>query len=263
VAPATIAAGQYETVVGDLDGNLERAMASVDRAAELGARLLVLPEYGLSGFSFDWCREGAPGGGTTLPDARLERLAVHAAGRSVSVIVGELERSELGLHSSSFTLARGQVVASYRKIQTTATEEASGIVAGDRRSACVELPDVPVPVATMVCFEHGFPELALALARDGAGLIAISSEIRDGFQYLRDLRTRARAQDNGVYVVAANAVGRGNCGESMIVDPRGEVLVRASGTSEDVVTATLDPELIAEQRRREPVLARRRPDLYG
>jgi hypothetical protein len=29
------------------------------------------------------------------------------------------------------------------------------------------------------------------------------------------------------------------------------------------VTAVLDPDLIAEQRRREPVLARRRPDLYA
>jgi predicted amidohydrolase len=261
--PVTIAAGQYETTVGDLDTNLGRAIAAVDRAAELGAALLVLPEYGLSGFSFDWCRAGAPGGGTSLPDARLTRLAAHAEDRSIAVIIGELERSERGLYSSSFTLARGEVVAAYRKIQTTAAEEDCGLVAGDRRSACVTLPAIPVPVASMVCFEHGFPELALALACDGAGLLAISSEIRDGFQYLRDLRTRARAQDNGVYVVAANAVGRGNCGESLIVDPRGEVLARASSTGTDVVTAELDPELIAEQRRREPVLARRRPELYA
>jgi predicted amidohydrolase len=261
--PVTIAAGQYETTVGDLDANLDRAMAAVDRAAELGASLLVLPEYGLSGFSFEWCRAGAPGGATTLPDDRVDRLAAHAAQRDLTVILGELERSEQGLHSSSITLAGGEVVAVYRKVQTTAAEEDCGLVAGDRRSTCLTLPGLPVPVATMVCFEHGFPELALALARDGAGLLAISSEIRDGFQYLRDLRTRARAQDNGAYVVAANTVGRGNCGESMIVDPRGEVIARASSTDADVVTAVLDPDLIAEQRRREPVLARRRPDLYA
>jgi predicted amidohydrolase len=261
--PVTIAAGQYETTVGDLDVNLERAVAAVDRAAELGATLLVLPEYGLSGFSFDWCRAGAPGGATTLPNARVDHLAAHAAERELAVIVGELERGEHGLHSSSITLAGGEVVAVYRKVQTTAKEEDCGLVAGDRRSACLTLPGLPVPVATMICFEHGFPELALALARDGAGVLAISSEIRDGYQYLRDLRTRARAQDNGTYVIAANAVGRGNCGESMIVDPRGEVLARASSTHADVVTAVLDPDLIADQRRREPVLTRRRPDLYA
>jgi 5-aminopentanamidase len=259
----TIAAGQYETTVGDIDANLVRAMAAVDRAAELGATLLVLPEYGLSGFTFDWCRAGAPGGATSLPDGRVDRLAAQAADRDLTVVIGELERSEHGLHSSSFTLAGGEVVAVYRKVQTTAAEEDCGLVPGDRRSASLTLPGLPVPVATMICFEHGFPELALALARDCAGLLAISSEIRDGFQYLRDLRTRARAQDNGMYVVAANAVGRGNCGESMIVDPRGEVVARASSTHADVVTAVLDPELIAEQRRREPVLARRRPDLYA
>lgn len=260
---AIIAAAQYETAVGGLDVNLERAVAAIDRAAEAGARLVVLPEYGLSGFSLDWCRAGAPGGGTTLPDTRLDRLARHAQQRSLSVVIGELERSEHGLHSSSFTLAEGRVIAAYRKIQTTVAEEEAGIVAGERRSTCTSLPGVPVPVAAMVCFEHGFPELALALARDGAGLLVISSAIRDGFQYLRDLRTRARAQDNGAYVIAANTVGGGYCGESLIVDPRGEVLARASAEHADVVVAELDPGLIAQQRQREPVIARRRPEFYA
>lgn len=258
-----IAAGQYETVVGDPSANLARAVEMVRRAADEGARLLVLPEYGLSGCDLDWFRRGAPGGGTTLPDGRIDELAGVADEHDVSVVLGELERSPQGLHSSSFMLSRGGVVSSYRKAHTTEAEEAAGLVPGDRRSETVELPGVPVPVASLICFEHGFPELALALALDGAGLLAMSSEIRSGFQYLRNLRSRARAQDNGVYVVAANAVGRGNCGESLVIDPRGEVLVRGSATEADVVVADLDPQLIATQRRREPVLQRRRPELYA
>ena len=53
------------------------------------------------------------------------------------------------------------------------------------------------------------------------------------------MRTRARAQDNQVFAVAANSNSPGFCGHSMVVDPRGRVL--ASAGHEDVVLqATLD-----------------------
>ena len=80
------------------------------------------------------------------------------------------------------------------------------------------------PSAPIVCFEHGFPELALDLALAGADLLAISSAIRRGTEHFRELRSRARAQDNACYVVAANAVGGPYCGASMIIDPLGAVL---------------------------------------
>ena len=149
----------------------------------------------------------------------------------------------------------------HRKPHLPDGEWLAGIKAGDAPATPVSLQGIPVPVAPMICFEHGFPEIALDLALAGAGVIAISSAIQVGTQYLRNLRSRARAQDNGCYVVAANAVGEGYCGESMIVDPRGDVIVRASSTDPDLIVAELDPQLIAEQRRMEPVLQLRRPEL--
>lgn len=257
-----VAAGQFPSRPGDTVGNLGRATETVETAADLGAALVVLPEYSLSGYDREWVAAGAPGGGVTPDDQTFAALSALSAERSLTLVVNDLERSGDRLHSTSFVLSHGTLVGRHRKTILTEGEEGAGLVAGDHPADLVTVPDLPVALAPMVCFEHGFPEIALDLALRGTGVIAISSAIRTGTEYLRNLRTRSRAQDNGCYVVAANSVGHGYCGESMIADPRGDVVARASATDADVVVAELDPALIDKQRRREPVLRLRRPELF-
>jgi predicted amidohydrolase len=75
------------------------------------------------------------------------------------------------------------------------------------------------------------------------------------------VRTRARAQDNQVFAIAANSNSPGFCGHSIVVDPRGRV-VAAAGHDDVVLRATLDLSEISAERRREPSLGMGRPDLY-
>ncbi|HEX6967726.1 MAG TPA: carbon-nitrogen hydrolase family protein [Micromonosporaceae bacterium] len=259
--PTLIAAAQFESPVGKVRANTATAVEAVRAAAARGAALVVLPEYAISGYDADWIRAGAPGGGITVPGPVPQALAEAGVEAGITVVFNDLERAQNRLYGSSFVISGGKVVGRHRKTILTPGEAAAGLVPGDEAAVPVEVPGVPVPVAPMICFEHGFPEIALDLALAGAGLIAISSAIRTGTEYLRNLRTRARAQDNGCYVIAANAVGGDYCGESMIVDPRGDVLVRATSTASEVIVAELDPELIVAQRRAEPVLRLRRPEL--
>jgi predicted amidohydrolase len=258
---AVLAAAQFRSVPRRLEENAAVALDLVASAAERGADLVVLPEFCVSGYDREWIQDGAPGGALEMSGPLLTRLAHGADALGISVVFNDLERRQGRLHSSSFILAGGDVVGLHRKTVLTEGEVQAGLTAGATAAVPVSVPGVPVDVAPMVCFEHGFPEIALDLALAGAGVIAICSAIQFGTQYLRNLRTRARAQDNGCYVVAANSVGDNYCGESMIVDPRGDVLVRASATDAEVIMAELDPGLIAEQRRQEPVLQLRRPEL--
>ena len=82
-----------------------------------------------------------------------------------------------------------------------------------------------------------------------------------------DVPLRARAYENGVYVVAANRVGqageRHHLGRSMIVDPRGSILAEASSETEDLITHTIDLDLVTQARKSFPWWRDRRPDLYG
>jgi predicted amidohydrolase len=87
-----------------------------------------------------------------------------------------------------------------------------------------------------------------------------------GFDHLQDLRTRARAQDNQIFVAAINHVGKEGaityCGRSQITDPRGEVIAIAPDAAEAAIVAELALDLIREQRQQEPVFRSLRPELY-
>ena len=77
---------------------------------------------------------------------------------------------------------------------------------------------------------------------------------------------RARAIENQAYVVGLNRVGEGRrrdggalpySGDSMIVDPLGRALSQASQV-ETTVSATVDPQVVADVRGRFPFLRDRR-----
>ena len=121
-------------------------------------------------------------------------------------------------------------------------------------------------VGMAICFEHAFPEIFTTLALRGASLILIPSAVPRGYEYLLELRTRARAQDNQLFVAAANLVGFDGqthwCGGSAIVDPRGALIAHAGDAGEAEIVATLDLDLLERERDQEPSLVHRRPELY-
>ncbi len=108
------------------------------------------------------------------------------------------------------------------------------------------------------------------LALRGARVVVLPSAFtlpttRDHWEVL----VRARAIENEVFVVAANQVGahpggHRSGGRSMVVDPWGVVLAEADGgDGEGFVAADLDLDRQREIRAQLPVLAHRRPQVYG
>jgi predicted amidohydrolase len=69
----------------------------------------------------------------------------------------------------------------------------------------------------------------------------------------------ARAFDNTMYVLLSNHVGTTGgwaaCGASAIWNPYGDVIAQAGRDRDEVITALLDPEVLADVRERETVLA--------
>lgn len=254
-----IAVAQTAPVVGDVVSNLAAAEAVVDRLAG-SVELVVFPELFTTGYR----REGMDHARLAEPlDGPSVRRLGSVAGRSGVAIVGTiLEADEGRVYDTAVVIgADGRLAGSYRKTHLY-PEERAYFAAGER----LEIVDAGVArIGLAICFEHGFPEIFTELALGGAELIAIPSAVPAGYEYLLELRTRARAQDNQVFVVAANLVGFDGvtdwCGESMIVGPRGDVLASA-GREPGVISAELDARRVVAERGQEPVLANRRPDLY-
>jgi predicted amidohydrolase len=73
---------------------------------------------------------------------------------------------------------------------------------------------------------------------------------------------RARAVENGCYVIAPDQVGNIYIGHSMIVDPFGRTVVEM-GEREGLEVVNIDLMLVQETREKLPLLKNRRADIYA
>jgi deaminated glutathione amidase len=111
-----------------------------------------------------------------------------------------------------------------------------------------------------VCYDLRFPELFRAEAIAGAQVLTVPAAFtRQTGEAHWHVLLRARAIENGAFVVAAaqggrHEDGRETYGHSLIVDPWGRVLADAGGAEPGVIVAEIDTALSTEARRKIPNL---------
>jgi deaminated glutathione amidase len=165
----------------------------------------------------------------------------------------------------SFLIAPdGDILASYDKIHMFDIELEGG--ESYRESANYQpgetavISDLPWGrIGLTICYDVRFPALYRALAEAGACFIAVPSAftVRTGEAHWQTL-LRARAIENGCFILAAAQTGRHESGRetyghSLIVDPWGVVLAEA-GTEPGIVLATIDPAKVETARKSIPSL---------
>ena len=115
-----------------------------------------------------------------------------------------------------------------------------------------------------ICYDIRFPHLYRALAHAGAAaLTAPAAFTRQTGEAHWHVLQRARAIENGAFVISAaqagrHSDGRETFGHSLIVAPWGEVLAEAGGEGPAVIIAEIDPALSEDARRRIPALKNER-----
>lgn len=259
IPPFRAAALQFPVVMGAVEENASRAFALLRKAADSKAALCVLPEMWSTGFSYDNLRKLS---GST--PGLLDDLRRFAADHQV-VLAGSLpERSGSSVYNTLHVIdATGAIAGKYRK---THLFSPSGETLHFRRGtdASVVLTSVGT-IGPQICYDIRFPELSRKYHAQGAILFCVPAQWPSVRQAHWDLLTVARAVENQLFVVAANAVGRSGeflyAGGSVIVSPWGEQLARG-GEAEDIVIATIDPGEIGEARRRIPCAQDRNERAY-
>jgi deaminated glutathione amidase len=228
-------------------GNCARAVAMVrDCVAATGADLVVLPESATTGFTpgvdvdtlWDLVSE--------IPGPVLEPFTAVAAELGIHLVVGSYARGpERGVvHNAAVLIGPGGVLGIYRKTHPFGGERADrgGWVTPGEDICVVQTPIGRIGL--IICFDGDYPELSRITAIEGAEIICRPSALLRSAD-LWELTNRARAYDNHVYVVGANATGIDPAGviyfgNSMIVTPIAEVVARAA-SHECWVSARVDP----------------------
>jgi predicted amidohydrolase len=228
--------------------NLDTCVDHLDRCVDAtGAELLVLPEAASTGFTpgapperlWDLVSE-VPGPVTEPVQEAARRLGVH-------VVFGTYERGPgrgTVYNTAAVVGPGGSVLGRYRKTHLFCGEDRNGggwVTPGDR----AVVVDTPLArLGLQICFDGDYPELARIEAVLGAEVICRPSALLRSAD-IWELTNRARAYDNHVFVVAANATGVDPAGviyfgNSMIVTPIAEVVARGASHA-GWVSARLDP----------------------
>jgi N-carbamoylputrescine amidase len=277
----TVAATQM-ACIWDEKANIERAERLVRQAKEKGAGLVLIQElFAAPYFCQDQIHEffalAQPFEGNTL----ITHFSRLAAELGVVLPVSYFERAGQSYFNSVAVIdADGKVLGNYRKSHLPdgpGYTEKFYFSPGDTGFRVWDTRVGRIGVG--ICWDQWFPEAARSMALQGAEILlyptAIGTEPHDSnldssAHWQRVMQGHAGA--NLMPLIASNRIGTEEgrhgtsitfYGSSFIADPTGAKVAEADRTTETVLTATFDLDVIAHQRRSWGVFRDRRPELYG
>ena len=243
-APETIrvAAVQMDPKFGELEANLGRILAGLEKAAEGGAKLAVFPECALSGYCFGSREEGlahaVPGDGP-----EVAKTAEIARRTGCGCIFGLLEQDGSRLFNACFLVGPDGLKGVYRKVHLPFLGIDRFVDPGDLAFAVHEVNGLKIGM--QICYDGTFPEVARVQTLLGADLLVLPTNWPPHSECAAEHLIPARAMENTVYMMAVDRVGVEDgfrfIGLSSIVDPSGKFLAQASADAEEMLFADIDP----------------------
>jgi predicted amidohydrolase len=251
----------------DKQENLNKSIEFVSEAAAKGADLVCFPEFQMA-FS--------PGSQSA---AQLAALAETVRGNFVSQLAAAAKKNRIGVVAAIYEKsgksnrvydtavvisAAGKVTAAYRKLHlynALGFKESAKLQPGKKIAKPAKTG--AGNVGLLICYDLRFPELSRILTVKGADVLVAPSAWVAGEMKEEHWQTmvKARAIENGSYVVAPDQLGNIYCGRSMAVDPFGVVLVDM-GQREGVEVIDIDKSRVEKIRKSLPLLKNRRTDVY-
>jgi len=247
--------------------NLDTARTLIRAAEQQKATLIAFPEF-LMAFS--------PGSQSA---AELSRLAEPINGPFISALCDAAKAARLDVLAAIYETcgvkdrvydtavwigANGAVRSHYRKLHLY---DAFGFKESDKFQRGDDLPPLvktsEACSGVMICYDLRFPEMARMLALEGANILLAPSGWVQGDLKVEHWQTmiKARALENGCFVIAPNQVGNIYTGHSLAVDPMGRTLADL-GEGEGLRIVELDLTMVDEVREKLPLLKNRRSDAY-
>lgn len=239
---------QLDSQLGDFDGNLAKVVKGLEQADKERVDVVCFPECFLTGYPDDaaTARKDA----FSKDSSQLMRLLGETSRFEAAFIVGFNELRGDDLYNTAVVAYKGHALGYYSKCSAYQRFHKQG-----REFPVFEHKGLKFGV--VICSDGGYIEPTRLLALQGAKVVFsphfnyIGKEgLISHFMHVRADHV-ARAVENVVYFVRGNNVslGKEECitgydgigyGDSYIVDPMGEVLIRSRRHREDFIFADID-----------------------
>jgi predicted amidohydrolase len=239
-APVTlkVAAVQFRSSY-DLADNLKRMGDTLSRLADEHVKVAVFPECALTSYA-QQAVESVRQEDVVAAESELRGICRR---KGIAAVFGSVYKVNGRIYNSAVVVdSRGEVVERYGKVYLAGEK---WFTPGNHVSF-FELEGIPSTV--MICHDERYPEMVRLPAIGGARIVYYISH-ESGMRNESKLapyraQLMARAVENGVYIVSANAPASpkdssGSHGQSRIVNADGNVDKEASFFGEDILTDTL------------------------
>jgi nitrilase len=273
-SPFRVAAVQASPVFLDRDATIEKACALVATAGAAGAKLVVFPEAFVPGYP-DWVWLLPPrerlainalyaelvDQAVAVPSAAVERLCRAAREAGAHVVIGINERNVEASGSSLYNSLlfiddRGTLLGKHRKLIPTGGER---LMWAQGDGSTLQVYDTSLgKLAGLICWENYMPLARYAMYAWGVQILIAATWDR-GEPWLSTLRHVAK--EGRTFVIGCcqalrmddipdrypfkslYPAGREwiNAGDSMIVDPDGQILAGPLHEKQDVLYGEIDP----------------------
>ncbi len=258
-----IAACQLNTVVGDLDGNADRIIAALDRAAEARCDLAVFPELAITGYPPEDLV--LKPGFVVANQQALEKVAARTA--RTAAVVGFVDPGR-DLYNAAALCVDGAVVGvAHKRILPNygVFDEFRTFAPGVEPHRCFEIGGVRVGLS--ICEDAWSPTGPIAQLAAGGAEVVINinaSPYHQGKCAERERLIATRAADASVAIVYVNLVGGQDelvfDGGSFAVDAEGDLVARGQQFHEDLVVFDLEIRPIYRKRSVDPRARAAGPD---
>lgn len=254
----------------DKEHNLIYSLKLINEAAKKKARLICFPEFQMAYSPYDQRSEALHKIAEKINGNFVSTLSNSAKQNKINVIAtlyetnNTADKNQKVFDTSVIINELGKIQSVYRKIHlydALGFKESKKLLAG----SIIERPSQTSVgnLGLLICYDMRFPEISRILTVNGANILVSPSAWVAGFmkKVHWEIMIRARAIENGVYVLAPNQVGNIYCGHSMAIDPFGSTLVDMKNR-QGIELIEIDRTKIDTTRRTLPLLRNRRTDVY-
>lgn len=255
----------------DKNENLESSIDFIEKAAVRNCDYIFFPEFQMAFTPNSQTKDELYELAESMPDSVfLNKLCKHSKKNKIGIIGTLFEKNidkiDKRVFDTAFIIDKsGTVISVYRKLHlynAFGFNESAKFINGNEVTKPCKTKFGTIGI--MICYDVRFPELARILALEGSDILAIPSGWVHGIMKEEHWTTmiKARAIENGMYVIAPNQVGNIFCGRSLVVDPLGSIMTDL-GDKIGMEIVEINRDRISQVRKVLPLLKNRRDDIYN
>jgi len=246
--------------------SLEIARNIIKEASTQNVDLLVFPELFMMYIDQDAPKSDFFNTSEPLNGNFVSTLANEAKNNKMYISVGIYERNNTDVHNTNILInSRGEVESANRKLHPFDAfnyNESDRLTPGNTPGKVVNT--AMGKIGTLLCYDLRFPEVARMQTLLGAEIILAPAAWVAGKMKIEQWITllKARAIENTVFIIGCCQPGRIFIGNSMIVNPFGEVICHAKDST-GLITAEINISNIKNTRKVLPCLKQLRTDIIN